>query len=550
MGFEDRRGLKAGLAIALVAALFSVCAGIATAEHTRRWRQSTYEEFLKGTTHGIAVRSDGRLELAPKFSQLAEADASYLWSVKLDSKGTPYASGGSPAKVFRLDTNGKAATAFESSELSAQAIAFDAKGFLYVATGDKGQIYAVTPDGKSELFYTSDEAHIRVIAFDGKGNVIVGTEPSGRILRLTKAEGTGAANGFVLYEASKREVTALAVGQDGSIFAAAIGERQHNAAVSPAITTGTTTTMVTAGGSVTVVSPAQGTGQPQTPFVPFPPQISSGIYKIAPDGAPEELWTSRDDVVYSLGIGGDGRLLAGLGNTGALLAIDGKGILAQLAKAGSAQITGIARNGTGKIFLCTANPGKLIALGPEYEPEGTYESRSFDTQLFSRWGRAEWWGPEEPLGKTANNEASNRKNPRLEIFVRSGNTEDPGKEWSKWYGPYVTSGTQIEAPSARFVQWKAVIPDGRPGDGIEWVSIGYEPKNVAPVIDGIALQEPGVRAQAPPNLVPAGAPTATLKFPPAQPFGGAVLNQAQTSNPPKFEAPPQATVQKGYQTVA
>ena len=21
------------------------------------------------------------------------------------------------------------------------------------------------------------------------------------------------------------------------------------------------------------------------------------------------------------------------------------------------------------------------------------------------------------------------------IFVRSGNTEDPGKEWSKWFGP-------------------------------------------------------------------------------------------------------------------
>ena len=46
-------------------------AGMASAEHTRRWRQSTYEDFLKGTTHGIAVRSDGRLELAPKFTQLA-----------------------------------------------------------------------------------------------------------------------------------------------------------------------------------------------------------------------------------------------------------------------------------------------------------------------------------------------------------------------------------------------------------------------------------------------------------------------------------------------
>jgi len=210
-----------GKAALATAGLFAIFAGMATAEHTRRWRQSTYEEFLKGTTHGIAVRSDGRLELAPKFTQLADADASYLWAVKLDAKGTPYATGGSPAKVFKLDTNGKAATVFESNELSAQAIAFDAKGTLfvgtspdgkvykvsasgeksvffdpktkyiwdiafapdgtlYVGTGDKGQIYAVAPDGKGELFYASDEAHIRVIAFDGKGNAIVGTEPSTR----------------------------------------------------------------------------------------------------------------------------------------------------------------------------------------------------------------------------------------------------------------------------------------------------------------------------------------------------------------------------------
>src|SRR5215470_4584473 len=235
--------------------LLAATAGIVTAEHTRRWRQSTYDEFLKGTAHGIAVRSDGRLELAPKFTQLADADASYLWSVKLDAKGTPYASGGSPAKVFKLDASGKTATVFQSSELSAQGIAFDSQGTLYVgtspdgkvyrvsstgeksvffdaktkyiwdiefgsdgtlyvATGDKGQIFAVTPDGKSELFYASDEAHIRVLAFDGKANLIAGTEPSGRVLRLSRPAGSlrknergPAAEGFVLYETPKREVT-------------------------------------------------------------------------------------------------------------------------------------------------------------------------------------------------------------------------------------------------------------------------------------------------------------------------------------------------------
>src|SRR5260221_2307263 len=464
-----------------------------------------------------------------------------------DAKGTLYGGTSPDGKVYKVSASGEKSMFFDPKAKFIWDIAFGPDGILYVATGDKGQVYSVAPDGKSELVYASDEAHIRVLAFDGKANLIVGTEPSGRVLRLTKTKNTASSEGFVLYETPKREVTALAVGQDGAIYAAAIGERQHNAAVSSSNVPTTMTTTVTAGGSVTVIAPAQGTGQPQTPFVAFPPQISSGIYKIAPDGAPEELWTSRDDVVYSLGIGGDGRLLAGLGNSGALLAIDGRGVFAQLAKAGSAQITGIVRNSAGKIFLCTANPGKLIALGPEYEAEGTYESRSFDTQLFSQWGRVEWWSPAVADLKS---NAAKSKEPRLELYVRSGNTEDPGKEWSKWYGPYSTSGAQTEAPSARFAQWKAVIHDGRPGDGIEWVSLAYEPKNVAPVIDGIALQDPGVRAQAQQNLATGAAPVATLKYPQTKTTSGVViLNQTQTTTATKFEAPPQASVQKGYQTV-
>ena len=150
-----KAGAKSGRVVALLGAsvLFLAATGIVAAEHTRRWRQSTYDEFLKGTARGIAVRSDGRLELAPKFTELADADASYLWSIKLDAKGTPYTSGGSPAKVFRLDSNGKAATVFESSELSAEAIAFDSKGALYVATSPDGRVYRVLPSGEKSVFF-------------------------------------------------------------------------------------------------------------------------------------------------------------------------------------------------------------------------------------------------------------------------------------------------------------------------------------------------------------------------------------------------------------
>jgi hypothetical protein len=557
------------------------------AEHVRRWRQSTYEEFLKGTAHGVAVRSDGRLELAPKFTLLADADASYLWSVRLDLKGTLYAAGGSPAKVFRFDSNGKPTVVFDSADLSAQAIAFDSKGTLYVgtspdgkvykvsaageksaffdpktkyiwdlafasdgtlyvATGDKGQVFAVAPDGKGELFYSNDEAHIRVLAFDAKANLVAGTEPSGRILRISRSSGKSAAEGFVLYETSKREVTSLAVASDGAIYVSAIGEKPRPGGSAPSVVIATPqgTTTLTTGGVIT-----SGQSQVQQPFVPFPPLLSSSIYRISAEGAPEELWTSREDVVYALGLASDGRLLAGTGNNGALLAVDGRGVFAQLAKAGSAQITGIARNSSGKVFLCTANPGKVFSVGPEYEAEGTYESRSFDSQLFSQWGRLEWWGPppSAPAKASANSNASHSNEPRLEFFVRSGNTEDPGKEWSRWFGPYSKSGAAMEAPSARFVQWKAVMHDGRAGDGIEWVSLAYLPRNVAPVIDGITLQEPGIRAQSQSSGGVAQPTVVTLKQPPSPNTTGVIITQGGA--PARFELPPQGALQKGYQSV-
>ena len=570
------------------------------AEHTRRWLQTTYEEFLKGTAHGVAVRSDGRLELAPKFTLLADADASYLWSLRVDPKGALYAAGGSPAKVFRFDNGGKPTAVFESADLVAQSIAFDAKGMLYVATspdgkiyrvspsgeksvffepktkyiwdiafgadgilyvatGDKGQVFAVSPDGKSELFYASDEAHIRVLALDANKNLLAGTEPNGRVLRITRPDAksprkdkdsaASSAEGFVLYETSKREVTSLAVAPDGSIYVAAIGEKQRT-------TNPTTTTIVTSPqGTTTFTSSVSGvTGavsgqlQPSTPFVPFPPTLSSSIYRLSPEGAPDEIWTSRDEVVYSLGFASDGRVLAGTGNNGALLAIDGHGVFAQLAKAGSAQITGIARNASGKVFLCTANPGKVFSVGPEYEPEGTFESRSFDALLFSQWGRLDWWGPPPAAAAPTKSATASGGEPRLEFFVRSGNTEDPGKEWSRWFGPYSKPGSAVEAPPARFFQWKAVIHDGRPGDGINWVNVAYLPRNVAPVIDVIVLQDPGVRAQSTTIISSGQAQSVALKMPPTPNTPNIFIAQT-TTMPPKFEQPPQGFREKGYQSV-
>ena len=146
------------------------------AEHTRSWRQSTYDDFLKGNSNGVTVRSDGRLELSPKFTLLADADASFLWSLRVDPKGVLYAGGGSPAKVFRFDGSGKPTIAFESTDLAVQAIAFDTKGTLYVATSPDGKVYRVSASGEKSVFFDPKTKYIWDLAFGSDGTLYVATE--------------------------------------------------------------------------------------------------------------------------------------------------------------------------------------------------------------------------------------------------------------------------------------------------------------------------------------------------------------------------------------
>ena len=66
------------------------------------------------------------------------------------------------------------------------------------------------------------------MALDASDNVIVGTEPSGLIMRVSPA-----GQGFVLYQAPKREITTVAVATDGTIYAAGVGIRSATPVPAP-----------------------------------------------------------------------------------------------------------------------------------------------------------------------------------------------------------------------------------------------------------------------------------------------------------------------------
>lgn len=578
-----------------------LCAIAARAEHTRFWQQSTFDEFDKGTHKGVALRSDGTLMPAPEFKPFADPALAYVWAMAIDSKGRLYAAGGSDAKVVRVNSVEKAVTVFESSELEAQALAidkhdnlyvgtspdgkvykvtpdgqhtvffdpkakyiwalaFDSEGTLFVATGDTGQVFAVAPDGTGKLFYKSDETHARSLAFDSHGNLLVGTDPSGLIIRVPmNSRHAGipeAGKAFVIYETDKKEVTAISTDPDGNIYAASVGNkspRGPRTGVQQNVSANELAAMLAARNAAARPGNEQATANAAITAAPassiaftafLNPTGGSEVYRIASDGSPESLWSSSQDVVYALGFSPEHHLLLGTGNHGEVIQLDNQRLFSSLAGSDAAQVTTLIPGPDHAVYAATANPGKIFTLGPAYASEGTFESDPFDAKIYSRWGNLTWWGENGGAGK-------------IEFYVRSGNTSEPDDYWSPWSGPYTASGARsVDCPPARFVQWKAVFhaASGQNQPTLSWVKLAYLRKNVAPVIDGIAIQDPGIRAQSfggnnpgqpqTPSVVPLREPHSAREE--AEPF--AVFAQAQQRGG-RFSSPPQGFLAKGYQTV-
>ena len=115
----------------------------ASAEGTRTWEQSKFEDLSKGTATGVAIRSTGGLELAPAFKAISTTPSTYIWSIAADQSGNLYAATGGPARVYRITPQGQSSTIFEPQELQVQALAVDKNGILYAATNPDGKVYRI-----------------------------------------------------------------------------------------------------------------------------------------------------------------------------------------------------------------------------------------------------------------------------------------------------------------------------------------------------------------------------------------------------------------------
>jgi hypothetical protein len=375
---------------------------------------------------------------------------------------------------------------------------FDSEGRLYIATGDNGEIYRVDRNGQGGVFFKSDEAHIRVLAFDPRGNLIAGSDGSGLVYRISPA-----GEGFVLYSAAKKEITALAVDSAGNIYAAGTGEKRA---------------ALPAGANIAVQPAPAPPAQPLTAVVPVVGNVNlagSDVYMIAPDGAPRKIWSSREDIVYALAFDAAGRLIAGTGNRGRIYAIEKNGDFTDLLKASANQVTAFSKSPTGGLYCSSSNLGKIFLMTNAPEAEGSFESDVQDVHIFSRWGRAEVRG-----------------SGNFEMFARSGNVDNPDRNWSPWARIDLKKDARLEIPAARFIQWRAVLKPANPPTQVDEVAINYLSKNVAPIVDEITVLA-GTRVQ----------PQARTNTPDTFTLGSAPPSQVRSDQPPS------ATRDRSYITV-
>ena len=529
-------------------------AGSAVAQGTKLWTVSRYDEMERGTTDGVAIRSDGQIAAGPATSLLYQASGNYVWAVAVDAAGNAYvgmggtAAGGAvvmrvpPQRASSPGTpvapDGKATKVFEGKELGVQALELGADGRVYAATSPDGKVYRLgaTASDAVVVFDAAATAEkpkylwdvVQATGAAGKGGDIYVAAGAPAVVYRVPA---GGGKAEVAFRTVDQHIRCLLMAADGTLWAGSdgsgvvykfntkvAGAKPFAAYAAPkkeitalamdaagnvyAAGVGTRQTAgiqspglpplpVTGNVGVTVTFLQPGSASAATANTLIPE--GSEIYRIAADGSPEKLVSLKDDVVYALAFR-SGRLLAATGNRGRVYSVDAAvpGLYTDVTHLEASQGMAFAAT-AGGLLVATSNSGKVFRLQDKAAASATYTSEVFDAQAFSQWGRVEAL-PEVASGG-------------FDLFVRSGNVESPLMGWSEW-SPVARDGA-VTVPGGRFAQWKAVL---RAQAAVESVGLNYLQKNLAPVVDDVVVQ-PGARVAA--NPPQAANATVQVSFPTA-----------------------------------
>ena len=508
------------LSIAIAIIIFSIAAQTFASEPIV-WDIGSRTELLKGEARGISINDSGEVTLAPEATQVFNTEQPYVWSSASDAAGNVYLGTGHDGKLFKIGPDGKGSLLFKAAELDMTAVAVAKDGSIFAATSPDGKVYRVTADGKSEVYFDpadkyiwslavlndgslavgtgdhgklyrvraagakpadsllidTNQTHVMCLAVTSRGELIAGTDPGGLVLRISPG-----GKAFALYDASLREIHALATAPDGSIYALGLGDA---AATTKAAAGTTDATAAVAAAVTTVVTATDEAAAAQAQPTPGRSRndlsnARSAVFHILADGGTDIVWSSTTVTGFSV-LASKGGVLIGTSDKGRIYSVTDDGRDTLLLQTTEGQISSLMARGA-DVFAASSNQGKLIRFGSSTVKEGSYESPVRDAKLVASWGKI-WW----------------RGAGAIELQTRSGNSERPDTTWSDWSSSYAdAAGTQISSPKARFIQWRAILKSSSANRGeakLDDVSLAYLPRNVAPEVVAITILPPGVALQ-------------------------------------------------------
>jgi WD40 repeat protein len=483
-----------------------LCVSSLKASEPKIWTIDTRAEILKGEARGVSIDENGTITLAPRLVETFKTEQSYVWSSAIDSSGNVYLGTGSDGRIYKVDSSGKGALFYDSSELNVSALAIGKSGEIYAGTSPDGKVYRIDASGNATVFFEPKEKYIWSLAVFADGNLAVGTGENGKIYRVRAANASAAdslfsdtsethiisleadrqgnlyagtdsgglvlrfttdGKPFALLDSSLREIHDLAIGADGSIYALALSE----SAATPTKTTDANAA------TQTETQAAEPTAKSRYDLA----NAKSVVYRILPDGGSDVIWNSPTVAAFAVYAHQTGNgVLIGTSDKGRIYNVSNDGRETLVLQSNEGQISTIFASGQ-NLFATSSNQGKLYRFGSENVAEGIYESSVLDAKASADWGRI-WW----------------RANGNIVLQTRSGNTEKPNETWSDWSASYASpKGAQIASPKAKYLQWRAVL---KSSGTLNEVNVSYLPRNIAPEILSIQILPTNVGLQSNPPV--------------------------------------------------
>ncbi|HUF16637.1 MAG TPA: PQQ-binding-like beta-propeller repeat protein [Thermoanaerobaculia bacterium] len=486
------------------------------------WRTATPDEMLGGEVDGFVVTARGQLQPGPLVTKLASVDDPFVLSQTTDGRGVRFLGTGNGGKVYRLEgsklsllytapepevyslafangqlfvgtsPNGKiyrvdpasgvASVFFDPQEAYIWDMASLQDGSFAVATGVEGKLYRVTRAGEGTVWYNAPETHLRSLVSAGPDRLLVGGSGDGRIYEITSS------GGRAIYDSQYSEISSLYYDSStGIAWAAGVSNvlpttppARTDAAARGGSTSGSSGERSTqeGGGTATVSISFE---DPAATAASTPGGTASGIgaelYRIERDGFVEPVRKFDREIVYALTGKGDGAIYMATGPLGRVYEFR-NGQFALVAGTPEKQVVSF-NNDRDSIIATTTNSGAVYRIDTGRTAPGEFRSTVRDTGRFSSFGQYRLDGtgmiPRE-----------------VSVSFRSGNTATPDQTWSDWSAPVVAATGAVNAPSARYLQWKVRSEAPNPRMSLDSMTIAFVNRNVAPVIESLAVADPGV----------------------------------------------------------